>query len=106
MAAAVGVGEAGAQAVSICTYCGSLLRPKPAETMDAARQILADVAEEHMVTVEHLITGGRRRHLVLARRCAIKRLREEMKLPLKTIGFLLGGLDHATVIYHLRRDVA
>jgi len=92
--------------VSICAYCGSLLREQPAESMEAAHQVLVDVAEEHMVTIEDLITGGRRRHLVDARRCAIKRLREEMKLPLKTIGFLLGGLDHATVIYHLQRSAA
>ena len=90
--------------MSICAYCGSLLREQPAESMEAARQILVDVAEEHMLTLEDLLTGGRRRHLVEARRCAIKRLREEMKLPLKTIGFLLGGLDHSTVIHHLQRN--
>ena len=64
--------------------------------------------------------GGRHRdkHTVLARHVAMYLLREEANLPLTTIGRILGGKDHSTVLHawqriskqlnedtHLRQDV-
>ena len=90
--------------MNICPQCGSLVGERSTESLESARLLILEVAEQHMLTVEELIDGGRQKPLVEARRCAIRRLRSETSLPLKAIGHLLGGLDHSTVSHHLSKN--
>ncbi len=83
-----------------CEHCGEEVRPEIEQVM----AILSGVAEEHMVPVEAIRGRGRMQYVVKARNCAARRLREEMYLPLKVIGFYLGGRHHATILYAIRQD--
>ena len=104
-------------------------------TLDLVKSSLADVINPHRqrvsdqqvleavsayFTIDKETLRGRRRdkQTALARQTAMYLLREEVNLPLATIGRLLGGKDHTTVLHacqrissllnsddHLRRDV-
>ena len=74
-----------------------------------AERILEEVAREHGLSVGDIDGSGREAHIVAARGQAIRRVERETQLTLKQIGRLFGGLDHSTVIHHLRngaRDAA
>lgn len=60
------------------------------------QQVLVDVAVEHGVTIGDLIGPSRAYVTAQARQEVMYRLRL-MGLPLKTIGWHLGGRDHSTV---------
>ena len=75
--------------------------------VDAIR-IVQEVAEQHRVPVPDVYSRRRAAYIVATRACAIRRLRVETKLTITAIGNLF-GLDHSTVIHHLRngaRDAA
>ena len=85
-----------------CTKCGAVLRKKRPE-MDIVMQILREVSEEHGISIAQMQGKSRNVEIVDARSCASHRWREELELELKTIGSLLGGRDHSTVINLLKR---
>ena len=83
----------------VCQYCGA-----PTLTMvQIGKEIINEVAMEHSVSVGQLLSPSRKRNVVVARACAIGRMRKELDLPLKAIGFLLGR-DHSTLIHHLKKQ--
>ena len=92
--------------MTACRFCGKVpLRfrsPDGTEDFTLGEHIVQEVALEHIVPLAAM--QGRRRWapLVEARRCAARRLRDELYLPLKAIGFLLGGRHHSTIINLLR----
>ena len=69
---------------------------------EKAQRIVEDVAREHGLTVADVCGDDREAHIVTARAQAIRRVERETQLTLKQIGHLFGGLDHSTVIHHLR----
>ena len=82
------------------------------------RQVLDAVSGYFSVDHDTLVGRRRDKHTALARQVAMYLLREEMSLPYKTIGRILGGKDHTTVLHacqriasrldidsHLHRDV-
>lgn len=70
---------------------------------DQARAIITEVAEKHGLVPRLLAASTRLAPVVRARDEAVWRLREELGLGLKEIGFLLGGRDHSTIIHSLRK---
>ena len=92
--------------MTACRFCGhTTLRFRGRDRAAAfalASHIVQEVALEHTVPLAAM--QGRRRWapLVEARRCAARRLQNELALPLKAIGFLLGGRHHSTIINLLR----
>ncbi len=85
-----------------CQHCGAEL-PKKLPDMEMALQILGEVSAEHGITISQMQGRGRMVEFVDARSCVSKRWREELDLPLKNIGYLLGGRDHSTIINLLKR---
>ena len=83
-----------------CRWCERVVDP-----LLQARAIIQEVADEHRVPVNDIYGRGRRAYIVAARRCAIRRIREETPLKLMAIGDLLGR-DHATIMYHLNGNGA
>jgi len=81
-----------------CRFCGAMSSP---ETQ--AVHIVEEVAREHRIPAQDIFGKGRQRHLVDARSCAIRRIREETNLPLTAIGKLF-VMDHSTVLHHLGRN--
>lgn len=55
-------------------------------------------ADRRGLTLASLQGKSRRKHLVSARRAVVKKL-WAMEFKLHTIGMLLGGRDHTTIIY-------
>jgi len=81
-----------------CRYCGAMSSPEA-----QAVHIVDEVAREHRIPAQDIFGKGRQRHVVDARSCAIRRIREETNLPLKAIGELF-GMYHSTVMHHLGRN--
>ena len=67
------------------------------------KRIISETAGEHGFAASALTGRRRMSSLVHARGQAIRRIRAETKLPLKTIGFLMGGRDHSTILHHLQQ---
>ena len=82
-----------------CHKCGTIVLEEARQVSD----LLDEVAKEHMVDVEAMRGRSRFAPLVRARDCAAMRLRSELNLPLKAIGFHLGGRDHSTIITAVKR---
>ena len=78
-----------------CRWCECVVDP-----LLQARTIIQEVADEHRVPANDIYGRSQKAYLVAARRCAIRRIREETSLNLVAIGDLLGR-DHSTIIYHL-----
>lgn len=74
--------------------------PQPAMGTEA---ILSLVATHFEVTVKSLKGRERGKHIMLPRQTAILLLHEEAALSRSHIGRLLGGRDHSTVSYALKR---
>jgi chromosomal replication initiator protein len=81
-------------------------------TIDLAARALADLLHErHLRTLqpEALLHAGaligkrRDKHTALARQVAMYLLREDAHRPLKEVGRLLGGRDHTTVLYAVKK---
>ena len=85
-----------------CRHCGS---PLPIQTsdMEKAMVILREVSIEHNVSIAQIQSRYRLTEFVDARSCVVLRWREEINLPLKACGMLLGDRDHSTVSNLLKR---
>jgi len=93
------------------------LSPAPARRV--SEEVVINAVSAYFSIDKQTIVGKRRdKAAALARHVAMYLLREEANLPLTTIGRLLGGKDHTTVLHacqritaqidadaHLRRDV-
>lgn len=65
--------------------------------------ILSEVAGASGFTVDQLKGDSRARRIVIARHYAMHRLSEETAMSTTQIGRVLGGKDHTSVIYGIRR---
>lgn len=63
---------------------------------------IASVCKRFGITEEQLKSNSRISVLVMARTVIAKRLRKE-RLSFPSIGMLLGGRDHTTVIHYLNK---
>ena len=64
---------------------------------------MAAVASHFQTKTADLLGHSRRQELVLPRQITMYLLREEIEIPLMKIGEFLGGRDHSTVIYGVRK---
>lgn len=64
------------------------------------KEILDDICKDYGITLEDLKSERRFGIFVMARKEAAFRLRQ-LRLSYQSIGILLGGRDHATIIYYL-----
>lgn len=73
----------------------------------SVRNIIADVAFEHGLTVRDILGSGRQRKLVVARHAAMYRAACETLCSLPQLGRFFGDRDHTTVLHgiqaHCRR---
>ena len=70
-----------------------------------SRQIIAETAEKHRMTVADLLGDCRQRRIAWPRQEAMFRMFVEcLHLSLPQIGTALGGRDHTTVIHGIRRE--
>lgn len=77
-----------------CRYCDAEIESES----DRIQKVIEDVCLEHQLSIRELQGGSRQAYLVAARRCVARRLRNDLGLHLKTIGFHLGGRHHSTII--------
>lgn len=70
--------------------------------MELPQNIVKEVAKKYGLSVERLINKhqGRMPWFVKARKEAIKRLRDELKLSFPEIGRYLGNRDHSSIMHH------
>jgi len=70
-----------------------------------SRQIIAETAEKHRITVADILGDCRQRRIAWPRQEAMFRMFVEcLHLSLPQIGTALGGRDHSTVIHGIRRE--
>ena len=87
-----------------CPFCGSeVMEIRP--DYELAMRIITEVADEHLITPEELISPSRTARYVTARDCAALRLRHA-GFMLKEIGMYLGGRDHSTIHHSLQKATA
>jgi len=84
-----------------CPHCKAAMT----NALTQALHIVDEVAAEHRLPIKDIYGQSRRAHLVAARRCAIRRIREETTLKLTAIGNLF-RLHYTTVIHHLKDERA
>jgi chromosomal replication initiator protein len=65
--------------------------------------VLEAVCAYYSVDKETIVGRRRDKHTALARQVAMYLLREESNLPFASIGRILGGKDHSTVLHACRR---
>lgn len=68
--------------------------------------IIRETAEDHGLTADDLKGSNRRRHIAWARQDAMWRMRREGRWSSTQIGLALGGRDHATVLWGIKRHLA
>ena len=78
------------------TAATSRMRPK------MGRDIIAEVMEATGVTLEHMTGDRRERRFVIARHCAMHRIRQETQLSLPQIARLFGDRHHTTVMHGIK----
>ena len=69
------------------------------------KQIIAEVASKYQVSISEICSHRRHREVVIARQEAMYRCKEETTCSLPMIGRALGGKDHTTVIYGIRKHL-
>jgi len=67
------------------------------------REIVREVCEVHRISKNDMLSKRRSKHIVKAKHEAFYRLRQETTLSLPTIGRLMGGYDHSSVLYGCRK---
>jgi len=70
------------------------------------KQIKAEVAKKHSVTLKEMDGPFRNRHIVRARQEACYRMKTETTMSYPEIGRRMGGIDHTTVIHGYRKHAA
>jgi len=69
----------------------------------SSRSVLAKTARYFSFKTKDLCGKSRKAEIVIARHVAMYVLRKDLNLPLIKIGELLGGKDHTTVIYAIKK---
>jgi chromosomal replication initiator protein len=81
----------------------SILSRQPELSPD---QIVSAVAEHYQLSVEQLTGRSRARAVSVPRQLAMYLIREETDTSLPTIGQILGGRDHTTIMHGCRKTAA
>lgn len=89
--------------VAISPYGIEFTTEEPTGGKATLRRICREVCERYGVTMELLMSHRRDNGVVSARQEAMWRARHETALSFPEIGRLMGGKDHTTVIYGVRR---
>lgn len=67
------------------------------------REIIAEVALKHHISVTEMLSYRRSRYIVFARHEAIWRCKKETTNSLPAIGRAFGGFDHTTILHAIRQ---
>lgn len=67
------------------------------------KTILREVSEKHKVAMVDLLSSRRSQAYVIARQEAMYRMRHETSMTFPQIGRRMGGRDHTTVLYGIRK---
>lgn len=86
----------------MCQGTGRFETASSQEDLDRGQRIVEETANLYGTTVERMRARSRQTLLVDARRTAARLMRDTTDLPLSSIGHLLGGRDHSTIINLLR----
>lgn len=73
------------------------------EHESSVSQIISDVCQKWGITEENLKGNSRINIFVMARREAAKAMRESTDISYTSIGVILGGRDHATVLRYFKK---
>lgn len=82
---------------------GQIPPAKPTPRREVMEAAVKAVAEKHGVTLEDIMGRSKRRHIAWARQEAMHELYALGWLSMPRIGQYLGGLDHTSVLYGIRR---
>lgn len=81
--------------------------PDPVDTpLTSAHRIIRNVCQKHGFTLGELYSARRAWPLVAARHEAMYRLSKETSMSIPAIGRRLGGRDHSTVLYGVKKHAA
>ncbi len=67
-----------------------------------ATHIILDIAMNKGITVEKLLSEGRSKSTIQARKEAIRKVRKETALSMPEMARLFRYKDHTTILYHLK----
>ena len=73
------------------------------ELMGSAIRIVKETAKRHGVKKGDIVGPNRGNRVVRARFEAEYRMKDELDMTLKAIGFVLGGRHHSTIIHGIQR---
>ena len=80
-----------------------MLTPHQERQAFELHQMIRETAAKHNVSTEHLIGHCRRAGVAWARFEIMWWARHELAMPYKLIGRVLGGRDHTSIMYGVRR---
>ncbi len=80
-----------------------MLTPHQQQQTQELHELIREVAATHNISTEYLIGHCRRTGVAWARFEIMWRARLELGMSYKLIGRVLGGRDHATIIYGVKR---
>lgn len=80
-----------------------MLTPHQESQAHELHQLIREIAAKHNVSTEHLIGHCRRAGVAWARFELMHRARHDLGMAYKLIGCVLGGRNHATIIYGVKR---
>ncbi len=68
------------------------------------QEVIKEIALSYQLAPSHLYSSQRAKHIVQARKAAIKKVRQLFPhLSLSEIGRIFGGKSHSTILYHLQK---
>ena len=76
----------------------------PDKPKEITPQLIIEVVSEHFqINVDQMISKNRSNEIAKPRQIAMYLCKNMTDIPLDTIGSLLGGRDHSTIIYGIRK---
>ena len=76
----------------------------PDKPREVTPQLIIEVVSEHFrISIDQMISKNRRTNVAKPRQIAMFLCKEMTTSPLDTIGALLGGRDHSTIIHGIRK---
>lgn len=82
-------------------FLGVKTRTEPKSV--SSKKLISTICQHYKIKTADLLGACRKANLVLPRQIAMYLLREEMGLPLMTVGDILGGRDHTTIMHGVEK---
>lgn len=82
-------------------FLGVKTRTEPKSV--SSKKLISTVCQHYKIKTADMLGSCRKANLVLPRQIAMYLLREEMGLPLMTVGDILGGRDHTTIMHGVEK---